>query len=95
MRECTRAPFGLGDADQLEQLDCARLGRPATRVAVVHPEGLGDLVADGIDGCERRHRILEDRADGLAADPRHPFVGEPEQLVAVQPHRSGHLGVLG
>ena len=25
----------------------------------------------------------------------HPFVGKPDQFVAVQPHRSGDLGVLG
>ncbi len=30
----------------------------------------------------------------LAADLRHPLVGQPEQFVAVQPHRPGHLGVL-
>ena len=94
MRKRTRTLFGLGDADEVEQLDGAGPGRPARGVAVVHLDGLGDLVADGVDGRQRRHRVLEHRADGLTADTGHPLVGEPEQLVAVQPHRSGHLGVL-
>ena len=36
------------------------------------------LVADGINGGERRHRVLEHRADGPAADLRHLAVGQPE-----------------
>ena len=95
VRERPGAALGLGDADQFEQLDGARPGGPLADVALVHLDGLGDLVADGVDRRQRRHRVLEHRADRLAADPRHPLVGEPEQFVAVQPNRPGHLGVLG
>ena len=94
VREGPRAPFGLGDADEFEQFDGAGPGRARAGAAVVHLDGLGDLVADGVDGRQRRHRVLEHRADGLTADTRHPLVGQAEQFVAVQPHRSGHLGVL-
>ena len=94
MRERTRAPLGLGDADEVQQFDRAGPGRRACGAAVVHLDGLGDLVADGVDGRKRRHRVLEHRPDGLTADTGHPLVGQAEQLVAVQPHRSGHFGVL-
>ena len=61
---------------------------------LVNLERLGDLVAHGVDGGERRHRVLEHRADGLAADLRHLVVGQPEQFVAVQPDRPRNLGVF-
>ena len=58
-------------------------------------DGLRDLIADGVHRCQRRHRILEHGADGLAADAGHPVVVEADQLLAVQPHRSGYFGILG
>jgi hypothetical protein len=61
---------------------------------LVHLDGLGDLIADGVDRRQRRHRILEDRADGVAAKPRHRVVTQPDQLGAVQPHRAVHVGVF-
>ena len=63
--------------------------------ALVDLDRFRDLVADGVDGGERRHRVLEHRADDLAADRGHPLVRQPDQLVAVQPDRSGHLGIFG
>ena len=95
MGERPRPALRLGDADQFEQFDGAGPGGLPTDVAVVYLERLGDLVADGVDRRQRRHRILEHGADGLAAYPRHPLVGQSEQFVAVQPDRAGHLGVLG
>ena len=71
VRERLRPPLGLGDADQFEQLDGAGSCRPPADVALVHLDRLGDLITDGVDGRERRHRVLEHRADGLAADLRH------------------------
>ena len=95
VRERPGAPLRLGDPDQFEQFDGARPGRPAAQSALVHPQRLGDLVADGVDGGQRRHRILEHRADDAAPDARHPLVVQTDELVAVQPHRSGHLAYSG
>ena len=39
--------------------------------APVHHQRLGDLVADGEDGIQRRHRLLEDQRDFAAAEPAH------------------------
>jgi hypothetical protein len=44
---------------------------------------------------QRRHRVLENGADRLAAELRHLLVAKVQQFIAVQPDRSGHLGVLG
>ena len=38
---------------------------------LVQPHRLHDLVADGVDGAERGHRLLEDEGDVLAADVPH------------------------
>ena len=95
MGEGPGPPFRLGDTDELEQFGRAGTGGPAGGAALVDLDRFGDLVADGVDGRERRHRVLEHRADGLAADLRHPLVRQADELIAVQPHRSGHLGVFG
>jgi hypothetical protein len=34
-------------------------------------DDFGDLIADGVDRIERRHRLLEDDGDLLAADLLH------------------------
>src|ERR1700742_3125142 len=58
-------------------------------------DGLGDLIADGVHRCQRRHRILKHRADRVAAEARHRIVGQPDQLVALQPRRAPNVRVLG
>ncbi len=95
VRERPGPPLRLGDADEFEQLDRAGAGGPPADVAAMDLDRLGDLVADGVDRGQRRHRVLEHGPDRVAADARHLLVGQPEQFVAVQPHRAGHLGVLG
>ena len=37
----------------------------------MHTHHFGDLVADGEDGVERRHRLLEDHRDAIAAHLLH------------------------
>ena len=95
MRERLGAPLRLRDADEFEQLDRAAARRAPVDPRLVHRDGLGDLVADGVDRRQRRHRVLEHRADRRAPDPRHVVVGHAEQFVAVQPNRAGDIGVLG
>ena len=41
---------------------------------LVDADGLADLVADGEDGVEARHRVLEDHGDVVAPDLLHPLV---------------------
>ena len=77
MRKRPRALVGLGDADQFEQLDGAGPRRSAGDVAVVYLDGLGDLVADRVDGSQGGHRVLEYRADGLSPHPGHPLSDSP------------------
>ena len=50
---------------EITQLHRALVGRLLGDV-VVHPDGLGDLVADGVDRRQRRQRILEHHRDARA-----------------------------
>src|SRR6266542_4739671 len=45
---------------------------------------LGQLAADGEDGVERRHRLLEDHADLPAANRAHVLVGELEEGASLE-----------
>ena len=62
-------PLRAGDADFAEQSDrpCAR--RPLPHVRLVDQDRLDDLIADSMHRAERRHRLLKDEGDLLAADP--------------------------
>ena len=71
----------IGDADQAEQLDGARVRRSAIGSAVLL-ERLGDLPADGENGIQRCHRLLEDHADVAAPHLAHLLVGELHQVAA-------------
>ena len=50
----------------------------------VGENGLGDLVANGLERIEGRHRLLKDHADILAADPAHFALGSGQQVVALE-----------
>jgi hypothetical protein len=58
---------------------CRRLG---ARLALVQAHRLGDLIADGEHRVERRHRLLEDHADAIAADRAHVLLGQRQQILA-------------
>ena len=64
-----QAALRRGNLDQLQQLQRARHAG-LVRAALVAHHRLGDLVADGVDGIERRHRLLEDHRDGRSRAPR-------------------------
>ena len=72
---CLRRWAGLGDADQAQHLDRARFGRRAVE-ALMQRERLGDLPADREHRVERRHRLLEDHRDVVAADVAHLALGQ-------------------
>jgi hypothetical protein len=43
--------------------------------APVHPQGLGNLFADGKERIERHHRVLQNHGDVAASNPLHLTVG--------------------
>ena len=72
-----------GDADGFEQIK-----RPAPRAAagrmLVDADRLRHLIPDREERVQRRHRVLEDHRDPLAADPPHLAVGLLEQVFALE-----------
>src|SRR5204863_6395978 len=68
--ELVDALFRRGDADAPEHLD-GLVARAARVDGLVEQDRLVDLVADAVDGTERRHRLLEDQRDLGAADRAH------------------------
>lgn len=60
--------FGLRYPHQFEQLDGPCRGGCAANAVLVHAKCFGDLLADGVDGGQRRHRVLEDGADDPASN---------------------------
>ena len=83
MRVLVDAPRGIRHADGLEQLERAAAGGGAAG-EIVDGERLADLVADGVDGIQRDHRLLEHEADAAPADPAHRALVEPEEILAVE-----------
>ena len=79
---------GAGDADVVEQFDGARSGLPP-RHALVHAQGLGDLVLDGERGIQARTRLLEDHADLVAADAVQIGRRHPDEFAAIETNRPG------
>ena len=75
VRIVAHAPLRLGNADGVEELDRAVARRAPARDAVHHQRFL-DLVADGEDRVQRRHRLLEDQRDLGAADLLHLLLVE-------------------
>ncbi len=88
------APFGLGDPDLLEQRERARPRRLRVDVAV-GGDRLRDLVADRERRIERGHRVLEDHADPVAAEPAELLGFESDEVVALEPHRTTDGGARG
>src|SRR3546814_15247467 len=55
----------IGEADQMQHLAHQRLALGATDLAV-QMQRLADLIADGMNRRQRRHRLLEDDGDARA-----------------------------
>ena len=54
-----------------------------------------DLAADGHEGIQRRHRVLEDHGDVSAPHLLDLPVGEGEQFLALEADASPHPAALG
>ena len=81
VRVAVDAPARIGDPDQAEHLDRAvarlRLGHVA-----VGADRLDQLVADLVEGMQRRQRVLEDHRDVVAAQRAHLVVAGLQQVAA-------------
>ncbi len=71
------------DMDGAQHLRRAVERRPAAQPLVQHAD-LGDLLADGQHGIERRHRVLEDHRDRIAANPPHLRLAELQQVASLE-----------
>ena len=78
------ASLGVRDLDEAKHLQGALARLRPTDMAVKH-EGFGDLVADLQDRIERRHRLLKDHGDIVAADGAHLGFAEGHEVAAEQP----------
>ena len=68
---------------ETEQFDRFFLGGALVHVAVQF-QGFGELAADGEDGVQRGHRLLEDHGDAVAADGAHFLFGDLQEVFAVE-----------
>ena len=84
---CLQPPLGLGDADQAEQLDGARVVLVA-RGAEMLLQRLGQLALDRQHGVQRGHRFLEDHADLAAAHLAHLVVGQLQHVAPADGDRA-------
>ena len=86
-RELVRIVVGsalrLRDADVSEQLDGPGARLPAADL-IVGEDRLDDLVADGLQRVERRHRILVDERE---PPPRTEAISRSERAVSSRPRR--------
>ena len=72
-----------GHADIFERLDGALHGSRAIQF-VVEQERLDELLLDAQVGIERRHRVLKDHRDALAADGAELLLRARQQIDAVE-----------
>ena len=82
-----RTLIGLGNADDVEQLDRTLVGIGLVDV-LVGLQHLDDLATDLVDRVERRQRILEDHRNPLATNATHLLGRATHQLVAVDRGRA-------
>src|SRR5438876_4639217 len=82
MRILLHAALGVRDVHDLQHLDGLVHGVAAAE-ALVQPDGLRDLLADGEDRIQRGHGLLEDHRDLFAADLPHLRGGQAEEVLAV------------
>ena len=87
MRMLVEALRGRRDAHPLEHLERA-LRRLGAADAPMPQQPLDDLLADRERRVQRRHRLLEDHRDAVAAQVAHRRRLEPDQLAALEADRA-------
>jgi hypothetical protein len=86
VRVAVDAAARVRDADEAEHLDRA-VARLGLADLVVGPVRLDQLVADLVEGVQRRERVLEDHRDLPAAHLAHVGVARVEQVHPVERDR--------
>ena len=89
----SRGAFGLGQAHVFEQLDCPLARVPLCQSAMQH-QGLSDLRAHAMQRIERRHRLLEDHGDAVAAQFPHRLFIEADEFPPLEADRTGDARAL-
>ena len=74
----------IRNPDELEQLHGALPRVVLAPVRVVREHRLGDLVTDGQDRVQRRHRVLEDHRHVAAADLAKPLLPQLQQVLTLE-----------
>ena len=97
-RVCVQALLGHRDADVPQQVVGEIAGRLLADRLVQH-DRFDDLVPDGVDRAEGRHRLLRDQRDLAAADRAHLLAAadpvRPGQRPPRRPSRPGGAGAAG
>lgn len=86
---------GVGDADPAEHGAGALFQLRGAEARMLAPLGIDELRADAEDRVQRRHRVLEDHGDAVAAQP---LEGSPVTKVvthAIEDHAAGDAGRVG
>ena len=90
MRIVLEPCFGRVDADLVEQFENARARRLA-RHAMVDEQHFGELFFDCMQRVERGHRLLENKADVIAAQLAQGFIVCAHELLALIGDGAGDL----
>ena len=87
----TEPLFRFMDADFLKQFEDALPGAGVVHAAV-QLQDLADLPLDGVQRVQRRHGLLEDDGDAVAADRLHVAVGNLQQVLALEEDLTRGMG---
>jgi hypothetical protein len=93
MRELAEPLAGGGDADLFHQLDRALARRLPAR-ALVAPMHFRELIADGVGGIERGHRLLEHHGHSVAAQRGEPRRRRRCEILRLEPE-AAHAAARG
>ena len=90
MRIACEPGLRIGNADLGEQFeDAPARGLPGK--SLVKQQDFGDLLLDGVQRIERRHRLLEDDGDVVAAHVADFVFRQSEQFLPLEAHRAGRV----
>src|SRR5215831_427663 len=82
-----KAALRIGNAHDLEHVACS-LARLLTAQPLMDAQGFRNLVANGEDRIERRHWLLENHSDTIAAKVAHFGFAERQQIDAIEADRT-------
>jgi hypothetical protein len=89
MRVLAEPSFRFGDADQAKQLDSTLLCLWGIEL-LMKGDGFADLVAHRVDGVQRRHGLLEDHGDLVAANVAHLLITLLQEILTVKEDFAAH-----